>query len=453
MDTLTFNAKRFVRPALPTIALYLTIIMISSMTMIKPAHASGNVHPQPNGTYCATFFYLGGYIAHACSSSYSAACGALSSGASFSAVCGNICVTNSSCAHPAYVTDQSFYTTTSCPANSTGTPATNPTSCTCNNPYVPDSTGTSCVLEQYTISLQIPPPAEVEAGATKSAYAQVMNGSSPQGGVQVNLAVTPPAGGGVATLLPDSGATGSDGKLAFTFSAPVAGSYSLTASCSPACANQATGAIEVKAHCSVDPLPKPPFSGDSDPACTASLEKGAGKDVDHKCPDLTPDMQAGAICLANKIHALAIPYTEPSATVRTVAYQNHLLAVWNKSEEIENKVWLPGEEQACAAVIANVDNEMARHGIDSDPSSSGDKAPHVLRRAIDIPKSVSKALIAQASTTNTVSMLPGCLSCTTVTMTGDVEDYVNSATVNPPACNLRWGGRFTPVDRVHFQLP
>lgn len=202
--------------------------------------------------------------------------------------------------------------------------------------------------------------------------------------------------------------------------------------------------------CPVDPLPKPPFDGDTNPACTASLEEGAGKDVDHKCPDLTPDMVKGASCLADKIHALAIPYTEPSGTVRTEAYQKHFQDIWKKWIEIQG-LKTSAEKQACAATIADVTNEKARHGIKYEPSDDGDDAPHVLRRAIDIPADVADAMIAKVPMT-TVSMLPGCFSCT-ITLTGDVENYVNSATVNPPACDLRWGGQFTPVDRVHFQLP
>ena len=167
-------------------------------------------------------------------------------------------------------------------------------------------------------------------------------------------------------------------------------------------------------------------------------------------------MQAAASCIADKINR-AVPsanYTIPSATVRTEAYQNHLLAVWNKSKEIMKKVVTDDGVQACAAVIADTNHEMGHHGITSLPSSRGKQAPHVERRAIDIPEDVVDALKGQVTTITTMSILPGCLSCTIV-ITNDVQDYMRSATVNPPACDsrLRWGGRFTPIDNVHFQLP
>lgn len=43
MNAPALDATRMVRPALLTIALYLSVIMISLMAMVKPAHADGQV--------------------------------------------------------------------------------------------------------------------------------------------------------------------------------------------------------------------------------------------------------------------------------------------------------------------------------------------------------------------------------------------------------------------------
>ncbi len=200
--------------------------------------------------------------------------------------------------------------------------------------------------------------------------------------------------------------------------------------------------------CPIDPLPDLP----KDDLCAQSLDKGKGEDVNKACPDLTPEMKKQANCLADKIGKLAlpVPYTGPSATIRNTAYQKHLLDVWNKSIEIEGSELSVAEKQACATLIADVE----RHHVKYEPSNKGDEAPHVKGNAIDIPDDVAFNAMVRVATTPAVPLFPGCLSCTIATPTGDLGDYVNSATKNPPPCNLKWGGKSkTRFDPIHFQLP
>ena len=179
-------------------------------------------------------------------------------------------------------------------------------------------------------------------------------------------------------------------------------------------------------------------------------------DVNNACGTLTSDMAKAASCIADKIHALNIPYTQPSATIRTTAYQNHLLEIWTKSQQLDtimnSVVYLPEVKQACAPRNVEVNNEKAQHGITHQPSSSGDAAPHVEHRAIDVPEAVAKALMDQATTYTTTYITTNGQRTPIQEVASDVEDYMHSA---PNACNpnLRWGGRFDSNDWVHFELP
>ncbi|MBI3480353.1 MAG: hypothetical protein HY016_08375 [Nitrosomonadales bacterium] len=407
MNTLALDAIRLFRSALHAIALYLSIIMIASMTIAKPANAEGTVTPVAtlsffvNGiAYSSRADACQGYAnfvnarlaqcpygsAYYCYSGYLAWQSTTQSKVNLS---NNYCQWGrfeklfSAIGVPDTIT---FYdmvyipSSITCPKNSTGT-----TTCTCTAPYVPDATATSCV------------PAACPAHASRA---------------------TPSA--------PCACETG----------------YQLNAA--------GTSCVSI---CPIDPLPSPPPPFDD--ACSNSLEKGNGVDVDNACPNLlSPEMKAGSVCLANKINKLAlpVPYTGSSATVRTAAYQNHLLAVWNKLIEIEDKKLTDTQKLACASVITDVGNEMAWHGLDAPPSKKGNQAPHVLGNALDIPMDVVNAMITKVTTPPTISKL--CLICTPVMLpASDVQDYINSATANPPACNLRWGGRFKHYDPVHFQLP
>jgi hypothetical protein len=358
MDAPAFDA-RFVRPALRSIAFCFSVVLISTMTMVKPAHASGTV--ASINTYFAASSGFGNYVNAATPAE---ACDHFAKSPQVTGpVVTQISSSQWQCTYTYVNTGTSwdgtnflmwvFYVSPACPANSSGT-----VTCTCNINYTPDPTGTSCV--------------------------------------------------------------------------PVS-------------------------TCPVKPLTTPPFSD----ACSTSLERGHGVDVNNKCGTLRePDMAAAASCIADKIHkALGYNvYTVPSSTIRTVAYQDHLLEIWTKSQRLDtimnSVVFLPEIKQACVPVNVDVGNEKVQHGITHQPSSSGDAAPHVQHRAIDVPEAVANALMDQVTTYTTTTNSTGDV---TTTITGDVEDYMHSATDNPPACdpNLSWGGRFKKPKRdpVHFQLP
>ncbi len=178
MNAPAFNATIFVRPALLSPILYISIIMISLMTIINPAYASGIVSSSVlywgggnnSGYNCTGMTSLG--AVQGCElakrqkwladdvTQYSAwnfinipSCPGpvLNDFGPTGSYVDHFAITyfrinyNNAwtmwCAQQLGSTDFYIFTQPSCPANSTGT-----TTCTCTDPYVPDPTATSCVL-------------------------------------------------------------------------------------------------------------------------------------------------------------------------------------------------------------------------------------------------------------------------------------------------------------------
>lgn len=180
--------------------------------------------------------------------------------------------------------------------------------------------------------------------------------------------------------------------------------------------------------------PIAPLAPIADP-CAQSLEAGRGVDVNGACPSLTPTMQQAAQCLANKITSLGISYPGPEATIRSTAYQSHLKEIWTKDIALK-ALADPAVIQGCATRRAEISAELTNHHLTARPANPS-SSKHETGEAVDVGTGVAKALIENVPAG-----------------TSDVEDYINSATVNPPPCNLRWGGRFqNPYDPVHFELP
>jgi hypothetical protein len=192
--------------------------------------------------------------------------------------------------------------------------------------------------------------------------------------------------------------------------------------------------------------------------CSLSLEDGKGKDIYKACPALDPEMLKQEACLASKITKLGLSYDGTTSTVRTVAYQQHFVDLWEwykvKIPDAQKK-WSASQKQACAPIVAKVNAEWKTHVLNGAPSNSGPNSPHVIRKAVDISRKVVDEMII--AVTKTTFYIPfACLLCDADIPVdiGDVQDYVNNPLINPPPCNLRWGGRFKgkKFDPVHFDL-
>ena len=160
MDAPAFDTKRLVRPALRIIALYLSIIVIASMTTVKPAYASGTVSTL--NTYFAAGSGFGNYINAATPAE---ACDRFAKSPQVTGpVVTQISSSQWQCTYT-YVDNGTnflmwvFYVSPACPANSSGT-----VTCTCTDPYVPDSTRTSCVVPPACPAHASGTPCACEAG-------------------------------------------------------------------------------------------------------------------------------------------------------------------------------------------------------------------------------------------------------------------------------------------------
>jgi len=165
MDEPTFHATRFVQPVLRVVVLYLSIIVISSMTMIKPAQAEGTVPAVTN--YAAAGYCTGVSLDVVVNCELTYWTTMPYSYVVFPTIV-HVYETPNKLELEYEITYQLSYEIAtiatpqihsgvfyigkqySCPANSDPTPP----NCTCNTSYVPDPTGTSCVSGQYTLSLQ-----------------------------------------------------------------------------------------------------------------------------------------------------------------------------------------------------------------------------------------------------------------------------------------------------------
>ena len=394
MDAPAFDAQRLVRPALLTIALYLSVIVIASMTMVKPAQASGTVN-------AATLYYGGsnssGYNCNGMTS-LDAVQGCVvamhdkwlsddlnglnsnpiilpplplscptavltDSGPSGSYVDmfkityyrGAVNAAGWTCCPIYYkfcdgpkIDNYHISTQLSCPANSTQTSST----CTCNTNFVPDPSATNCISEPYTIALS-GLGGDVMPTTTRAAYAEVTTSTgSSKSGAQVTLILTvvpengdPILASNVGSLSPNGGSTGADGRLPFVFTAPAAGgTHTIDAFCT-GCTNYAEGTTKVPG------CPIPPLTVLTDPVAI-------GFDNGNRWrPDLlTGDYPAHLTCVENAITAAHGTYTGTSA-YRPTQYQRHLYEIVQKDAQLDTENYMPAHPE-CQALRDEVTGEM-----------------------------------------------------------------------------------------------
>jgi hypothetical protein len=342
------RALKLRRPALRSIAFYFSVIAISLITMVKMAQAEGTVTPAASYTVTTPPVPPGG------SGNFPSAQAACTGYLAWLVTYANAtvpnydwtmalgAVTESSCVYYSISASGAgncrgtacdgllAVSKPACPANSTGT-----TTCTCDTNFKPDPTGTSCIPDQYTISLS-GLGGDVMPTKTRAAYAQVTTSTgSPKSGARVtlDLKVAPENGAPiraeyVGSVSPNGGATGTDGRLPFVFTAPVAGgTHTITASC-PSCANiYAQGTIRVPG-CPIPPLTAPPFT---DPVAEG-FENGNRWRPDLLSTDPQNNYQTKLACVEGAIDATTKTtgsYTGTSA-YRPFQYQQHLYEIVNR---------------------------------------------------------------------------------------------------------------------------
>ena len=165
---------------------------------------------------------------------------------------------------------------------------------------------------------------------------------------------------------------------------------------------------------------------------------------------LSDKTQKAEQCLSNLIGSEL--YQDDSgykvtATVRTLAYQAHLRAVWDKFFDLRRTIAKkPANRQLCSALIAKVEGEMG-FGIDQDPTDTDSKCTasgrnHCLRQQPADPNKDPKHTDKLA------------FDISRDAVNSYETKYITIAKRNMStaanSCNLTWGGTFKPKDPVYF---
>ena len=163
---------------------------------------------------------------------------------------------------------------------------------------------------------------------------------------------------------------------------------------------------------------------------------------------LSDNTQKGEQCLANLIGSelsQADSGYKVTSTVRTLAYQAHLLAVWKKFFELQKTIKKkPAIKQMCPALIAKIEGEMG-FSIDQDPTDtdlacSAPGRDHCIR---------SKPAATDPKHTKNLAFDISSGAVKAFQNKYVIDSKRNMATA-ANACNLTWGGTFSDYDPVHF---
>lgn len=157
---------------------------------------------------------------------------------------------------------------------------------------------------------------------------------------------------------------------------------------------------------------------------------------------LTPETETARQCLIDKALGMGVTAVTTSGT-RTIAYQRHLIEVWNKMIELNRPANRTNE--ACRQLRQQI---VAEKGCSINEGCVGacTNGSHCIRYrpAGNSKHPEGKAFDVSISTIDSLRDNLAVLQ---------PPQSISQLLTDHPTCNLNWGGDFNDPDVVHFQLP
>jgi len=206
------------------------------------------------------------------------------------------------------------------------------------------------------------------------------------------------------------------------------------------CRSFATAIITVVSGCPVPeltPVETIPPNGPDVLPLTLRLEQSRGADL-----ALTPETETARQCLIGKASVANVTVVTTSGT-RTIAYQKHLIEIWDKMKEHNKYKDIPAIWEACKTRREKV---IAEKGCSSNTGCVGacTAGSHCIRYppAINSKHPDGRAFDVSGDTINDLR---------TNLAARQPPQSISELLTSPPACNLTWGGGFNDPDDIHFQ--